>query len=171
MNGVGVYLILVLVSRSGNWQNRFPSSEYLPHPQHGGSYFLVEGLIPYFLCIMSFTADVKVNVFSLRVFAHILLMLTFNSLLLFTRILTDTHWLSVRSEHTESSSRTFKRGIYGCLVRKQCRSGKTLWTCIFMFFFQPKPTTVEILEGIDKVGAENAASTCTDLYLQCVQVL
>lgn len=40
-----------------------------------------------------------------------------------------------------------------------------------MFFFQPKPTTVEILEGIDKVGGQNAASMCAGHYGQCFQVL
>lgn len=88
MNGLGVGLTLVVVTRSRNCDRR-----YLPHPQHGGSFFLVEGLIPHFLCL-SFTADIKVNVASLQLFVPVLLMLAFKSVWLFTRILADTHWLN-----------------------------------------------------------------------------
>lgn len=42
---------------------------------------------------------------------------------------------------------------------------------LLLFFFQAKPTTVEILEGIDKVGGQSAASTRTDLYLQSFRKL
>lgn len=104
MNGVGVYLTLVILSRSGNCDRR--GSEYLPHPQHGGSYILVEGLISDFLCIMSFTANV--NVVSMQVFVHVLLVQAFNSVWLFTGILADTHWLNGFLQIKTHTSRTFK---------------------------------------------------------------